>query len=96
MYLVYIRIGSTVWRCYPNEWCLAKSEILFEEKLYPLICESLILQRRIKTRSIDILGPPFTPASQENLFGISRETALQDKWCLGKEDIENSEPVFKE
>jgi hypothetical protein len=39
----------------------------------------LILQRRIKTRSIDILGPPFTPASQENLLRISREIVDGDR-----------------
>lgn len=39
----------------------------------------LILQRRIKTGSIDILGPPFTPASQEDLFRISREIISRDR-----------------
>lgn len=39
----------------------------------------LILQRTIKTRSIDILGPPFAPTSQENLFRISREIIGRDR-----------------
>ena len=39
----------------------------------------LILQRRIKTRTIDILGPPFAPTSQEDLFRISREIIGRDR-----------------
>jgi hypothetical protein len=39
----------------------------------------LVLQRSIKTQSIDILGPPFTPASQENLFRISGEIIGSDR-----------------
>ncbi|KAJ5039172.1 hypothetical protein NUH16_008953 [Penicillium rubens] len=32
----------------------------------------------------------------KDVYASSLDPALQDKWCLGKEDIENSEPVFKE
>lgn len=39
----------------------------------------LILQRSIKTRGIDILGPPFTPTSQEDLFRISGEIIGRDR-----------------
>lgn len=39
----------------------------------------LVLQRRIKTQRIDILGPPFTPASQENLFRVSGKILDRDR-----------------
>jgi NAD(P)-dependent dehydrogenase (short-subunit alcohol dehydrogenase family) len=32
----------------------------------------------------------------KDVYALSLDPALQDKWCLSKEDIENSEPVFKE
>ncbi|KAJ5771171.1 uncharacterized protein N7511_003222 [Penicillium nucicola] len=31
-----------------------------------------------------------------DVYASSLDPALQDKWCLSKTDIENSEPVFKE
>jgi hypothetical protein len=33
----------------------------------------LILQRSVEACFVDRLGPPFAPASQENLLGISRD-----------------------
>ncbi|KXG48598.1 Short-chain dehydrogenase/reductase SDR [Penicillium griseofulvum] len=32
----------------------------------------------------------------KDVYALSLDTALQDKWCLSKEDIEKSEPVFQE
>ncbi|KAJ6138696.1 hypothetical protein N7471_005182 [Penicillium samsonianum] len=32
----------------------------------------------------------------KDVYASSLDPALQDKWCLSKEDIEKSEPVFKE
>ncbi|KAF7521673.1 hypothetical protein PCG10_008126 [Penicillium crustosum] len=32
----------------------------------------------------------------KDVYALSLDPALQDKWCLSKEDIEKSEPVFKE
>ncbi|KAJ5384272.1 Short-chain dehydrogenase/reductase SDR [Penicillium concentricum] len=32
----------------------------------------------------------------KDVYALSLDPALQDKWCLSKEDIEKSEPVFQE
>ncbi|KAJ5467982.1 hypothetical protein N7475_005734 [Penicillium sp. IBT 31633x] len=32
----------------------------------------------------------------KDVYAMSLDRALQDKWCLSKEEIENSEPVFKD
>ncbi|KAJ5835256.1 hypothetical protein N7447_001282 [Penicillium robsamsonii] len=32
----------------------------------------------------------------KDVYGLSLDLALQDKWCLSKDDIEKSEPVFQE
>jgi hypothetical protein len=32
----------------------------------------------------------------KDVYALSLDKALQDKWCPSKEEIEESEPVFKE